>query len=153
MALAKIIVGDAENVNDLSQQQRALLADFFISLDPETNTITVDRPFGGGVAGSAQSLEDLRAYFRTDDATFSGDVAVAVAFPTSAGPGLGGVALSPFDVIAAPDPKNEAWNTVYNQPRFYNSPATDGENEILPAANGMGSTVKNDNIVAMLADG
>ena len=73
-------------------------------------------------------------------------------FPTSAGPGAGGVALSNFAVELAPDPASPHWASFLGQQRFYINPVGLGEDgdATAPAANGMGSTLKPENIVALL---
>ncbi|MFN7666870.1 MAG: hypothetical protein ACK5O4_01440 [bacterium] len=145
-ALAKIIVANSQSVSALTPVQRDLLKDFFIDVDENTDTLIITRPFGGGVAGSAQSLFDAEQYFVKIK-----DGVVAV-FPTSAGPGAGGVALSDFAVELAPDPSSPHWASFLGQQRFYINPVGLGEDgdATAPAANGMGSTLKPENIVALL---
>jgi hypothetical protein len=146
--LAKIIVGNTERVSELTPVQRRLLADFFIDINEDRSTLTITRPFGGGVAGSAQSLFDAETYFEDSG------VNVSVAFPTSAGPGAGGLALSSFCMELTPDPASPYWASFLEQNRFYTQPVAlddQGEQKV-SAANGMGSTLKPENIVALLVE-
>jgi hypothetical protein len=144
-ALAKIVVGDTTELSHLTEVQRQLLKDFFIEVDEEANTLTITRHFGGGVAGSAQSLTDAQEYFKKST------VRIVATFASSAGPGGGGVALSDFTVELTPDPANPHWAKFLQEQRYYANPSvqTDGTTQA-PPANGMGSTIKPDNIVAFL---
>ncbi len=145
-ALANIVVGDTTELSQLTTVQRQLLKDFFIRVDEEANTLTITRHFGGGVAGSAQSLTDAQEYFKEST------VRIVATFPTSAGPGAGGVALSDFAGELTPDPANPHWAKFLQEQRYYTNPSVqaDGTTQA-PPANGMGSTIKPENIVAFLA--
>ncbi|MFN7902348.1 MAG: hypothetical protein ACK5O1_05935 [Holosporales bacterium] len=144
--LALIVVGNTTNLSALTNEQLQLLEDFFITVDEKANTLTITRHFGGGVAGSAQSLTDAQEYFKEST------VHIVATFPTSAGPGAGGVALSDFTAEITPDPDNPHWAKFLAQPRYYLNPSVqeDGKTKV-PPANGMGSTINEQNIVAELA--
>lgn len=114
-ALAKIVVGDTTEFSHLTEVQRQLLKDFFIEVDEEANTLTITRHFGGGVAGSAQSITDAQEYVEDSG------VEITITFPTSAGSGGAAVPskknTSGISVELTPDPANPHWATVLQEQR------------------------------------